>query len=353
MAKQGKDGIVWTDESWNPIRGCSLKSDGCKHCYAMGVAGRFSGPGMPYEGLTVKTTQGVKWNGQIKLVPAVLTQPIKWQRPRLIFVNSMSDLFHDSVPEAYIDKVFAVMALAKRHIFQVLTKRPERMREYCQKLQSRAFEVAGALMEDGSICPFKEDSQAFHGADAEIQHAIMRGPLPNVHLGVSVEDRATADERIRALCETPAAVRWISAEPLLGPIDIAPWLEKECPSCHCTSNHPHCPMCKLDRVPVIHWIVAGGESGPKARPMHPEWVRVLQEQCEAAGAAFLFKQWGEWAGGTGGRSGFIYLQNGSNSCGDKNTHEWGCGAVSQRVGKKAAGRMLDGMQHDGYPKAAA
>ncbi len=176
MANQ-KNGIVWTDETWNPLRGCSRVSEGCRNCYAESVARRFDGPGLPYEGLIAS---GGQWNGQIKLVPEKLDEPLRWQRPRRIFVNSMSDLFHPNVPNEYIDRVFAVMALASQHTFQVLTKRPERMLEYLNR----------------------------------------RTTMPNVWLGVSIENQVTADERIPLLLQTPAAVRWVSAEPLLRPVDL-------------------------------------------------------------------------------------------------------------------------------------
>lgn len=332
MAKQGEDGIIWTGETVNITRGCSLDSDGCKNCYAMAMAGRFSGPGMPYEGLVMKTSQGYKWNGEIKLVPAMLSDLLRKTKPRTIFIDSMSDLFHESVPDAYIDKFFAVAAITEQNIYQLLTKRAERARDYLQGLQARAFEVAGALLEDPEVCTFSEGSQKWHDAAYKIQRAIAAGPLKNVHMGVSAENQPMANRRVAALVDTPAAVRWISIEPMLGPIDLTPWLKR-----------------RSDGTPLIHWVVAGGESGPDSRPMHPAWPRALEEQCSDTGTAFLFKQWGNWVGGTGSKNGFIYLQNGVNTCGNKNTHEWNDGTISQNVGKKAAGRLLDGVLHDGFP----
>lgn len=332
MAKQGDDGIVWTGETVNITRGCSLESDGCKNCYAMAMAGRFSGSGLPYEGLVIKTTQGYKWTGKLLLVPAMLSDLLRKTKPRTIFIDSMSDLFHDAVPESYIDKFFAVAALTQQNTYQLLTKRAERARDYLQRLQARAVEVTSGLLEDADVYPFPKGSLQWREASYKIELAIADGPLKNVHMGVSAENQAMAKRRVAALVEAPAAIRWISIEPMLGPIDLTPWLQRQC-----------------DGMPVIHWVVVGGESGPNSRPMHPAWPRALEEQCAGAKVAFLFKQWGSWVGGTGSKSGWIYLQNGAHTCGDKNTHEWGDGTISQNVGKKVAGRMLDGVQHDGYP----
>lgn len=292
-----KTKIEWTDATWNPVRGCSRVSEGCRNCYAEGVANRFKGEGMPYEGLIAK---GGQWNGQIKLVPENLDQPLRWNRPRRIFVNSMSDLFHENVPDDFIDQVFAVMALADRHTFQVLTKRPQRMMEYLKK-----FDSQDALFRDKG--------------------------LPNVWLGVSVEDQATADERIPLLLQTPAAVRWISAEPLLDHLDLCSISPANQPKWIDAVNGWHFgrPCNKLD------WVVVGGESGKNARPMQREWARSLRDQCQAAGVPFLFKQWGEWAPN--------WL------CRDDDNSEIPGTMWMDRMGKKIAGRKLDGCLHDGYP----
>lgn len=360
-----KTGIEWADATWNPVRGCSLVSDGCKNCYAMGVAGRFGGPGQPYDGLTIKTIQGAKWTGKIMLVPSMLTQPIRWKRPRKIFVNSMSDLFHEAIPDSYIDQVFAAMALAPRHVFQVLTKRPARMLAYLTaKDRDEAIGWAeSALYEEVGKLP----SGAYQGPTHR------RLPLPNVWLGVSVENQTTADERIPLLLQTPAAVRWLSMEPLLGPVDLesslggTEWIggQRGCGGTHKGIGTPDCP-----REPHHHhdarcgrgidWVVVGGESGPKARPMHPQWVRDLRDQCDAAGVPFLFKQWGEWgphearAGGDEGsdlRRGHVrYLQGDGR---EPDGHFRRGDAAVARTGKKTTGRTLDGQIHDGYPEITA
>lgn len=252
--------IEWTDRSdWNAIRGCTRASEGCRNCYAEGIAARFSAPDQPWHGFAEMTANGPRWTGKVGLMEDRLTLPLRWRKPCRIFVNSMGDLFHESVPDEWIDRVFAAMALAPQHTFIVLTKRAKRMREYLidiledqQDCRIEAIaDAAGRMMEDGD-----------NAHDAVVNMTL---PLPNVHLGVSCEDQGRADERIPALLETPAAVRFVSAEPLLGPI-----------------NFRH----RLD------WIICGGESGPGARPMHVEWARSIREQCAAAGVPFFMKQLG-------------------------------------------------------------
>lgn len=351
-----KTKIEWTDATWNPLRGCSRVSEGCRNCYAEGVANRFKGPGQPYEGLIAK---GGQWNGEIRLVPELLDQPLRWRKPRRIFVNSTSDLFHENVPDEYIDKVFAVMALAHWHTFQILTKRPERMASYCRQL-GRHHETDRVSLA----------AKAMNTTKGFYYSLVSNGwALPNVWLGVSVEDQATANARIPLLLDTPAAVRWISAEPLLGPVDLAvmrnwislgegqPWLF---PLIGAVGDN-HGDSCS---VPRLDWVVVGGESGPSARPMHPDWVRSLRDQCTEAGVAFLMKQWGEWANqraaglamnacyelsSTGG-----WIEpSGSYTAGADAEARHDRAAHIFRVGKKAAGRLLDGITHDNYPDTTA
>jgi protein gp37 len=322
-----KTGIEWTDATWNPIRGCSRVSEGCKNCYAERVANRYSGPGLPYDG----TITDGRWNGQIKLVPEVLDKPLRWRKPRRIFVNSMSDLFHENVPLEYIAQVFDVMASATAdcgknhkheeecwcgdpHIFQILTKRPERMRRV---INEELPEFVAELM----------------WGDSTLSMAIGdHWPLPNVWLGVSVENQRTADERIPLLLQTPAAVRFLSIEPMIGPVNLdGIW------------GYPgSADGAQLDNWP-IHWVIVGGESGPGARPMHPDWVRGLRDQCQAAGVPFFFKQWGEWAAIS--QPVDVYHA----SCGFQTL---GPGQGCKRVGKKAAGRILDGRTWDEFPSSS-
>lgn len=305
-------GIEWTDATWNPVRGCSRVSEGCRNCYAEKVAQRFCGPGQPYEGLVHGRTKG--WNGKVRLVDTALAWPLNKRTPRRIFVNSMSDLFHESVPDDFIAAVFGIMAESPQHTFQILTKRPERMRAWF----ARAGVAPRAWLHEAVKGVMGYDNPKRPAVNEE------RWPLPNVWLGVSVEDQAAAVERIPSLLLTPAAVRWISAEPLLGPVGLWPeWL-------HTTAS--------TGRV-GLNWIVAGGESGRGARPMSPDWARSLRDQCAGANVPFLFKQWGEWLPMLGQVQGV--------SVGEKVTT--GDGWVMGRAGKKAAGRLLDGELHDGYP----
>lgn len=306
--------IEWTDATWNPVRGCEIVSSGCKNCYAMQTAHRFSGPGMAYEGLTRQTRRGPVWNGKIKLVPELLDQPLRWQRPRRIFVNSMSDLFHDDVPDSFIDDVFAVMALSPRHTFQVLTKRPERMRRYMKALDLynrilRAADKFRAKRPRLNNVPISDP--ALNGG----------AHMPQVWLGVSAEDSKTYKERVLYLADTPAAVRFVSFEPLLS--DVGNLM--------------------LDGVfeGAFHWAIVGGESTPKARPVHPDWVRSIRDQCNAANVKFFFKQWGEWGPYKYGGQGHEDF----NFCEVGKPFQWMC-----RVGKKTAGRMLDGRAWDEYPE---
>ncbi|MGY1945308.1 DUF5131 family protein [Nocardia asiatica] len=289
--------IEWTEETWNPVSGCTRVSAGCLNCYIertppMRVAHRrFDGPGI---GAMLP----------VQLHSSRLDQPLRWGKPRRVFVNSMSDLFHDDVPDNFIGSVFDTMALASRHTFQVLTKRPARARALLTKWQEQAADQP-------------------HAAASFRRHDMLWSeppvwPLPNVWLGVSAENQETADLRIPKLLDTPAAVRFISAEPLLGPID-------------------------LNDAPV-DWVIVGGESGPGARPMHPGWARSLRDQCEQLGIAFFFKQWGE----------HVTVDQMTESAYMAWDAQHGCvqyhPSVQWRVGKKAAGRLLDGRTWDEFPE---
>lgn len=287
-----KTGIAWCDSTWNPLRGCSKVSAGCKNCYAEKVAARFSGPGQPYEG----TIRDGHWNGQIRIVPEMLSQPLKWKRPRRIFVNSMSDLFHEGVPFEYIAAVFAVMATARRHTFQVLTKRPIRALEFFRWLLG----VRGA----GSSSKAARDAYAgsctaagFHvGELCDVFDSADPWPLPNVHLGVSVEDQPTADARIPHLLACPAAVRFVSYEPALAAVDFTNIGRTTSDGMWRLNALRGVLFAEGRNEPVegahIDWIIVGGESGPSARPFDVAWARSTIEQCRAAGVACFVKQIG-------------------------------------------------------------
>ncbi len=298
-------GIEWTDATWNPVRGCERVSPGCENCYAERVAARFSGPGMPYEGLAIMGANGPRWTREVAFISGKLDQPLRWRKPRRIFVNSMSDLFQRKLDVRDIDQVFAVMALSPQHTFQVLTKRADRMRAY---------------LNDPNVWP--RVSAAAHAISLTLPKSrredwLMISPLPNVWLGVSAEDQQRADERIPLLLETPAAVRFVSYEPALGPVDLGDYLPvcREKPGTCGAAQQYHCG-CQYPTQ--LHWVIAGAESGHGARPMNEDWVRSVRDQCAAAGTAFFYKQRIETALGTGA--------------------------------KKVALPVLDGVQHMGFPR---
>lgn len=254
--------IEWTDATWNPVTGCSKVSEGCRNCYAAALAPRLAAMGQDaYTNLPWTKRNAPK---NVKLHVERLAQPLRWAKPRKIFVNSMSDLFHELVPFKFVDKVFAVMALAPRHTFQVLTKRPERMAEYFAWPDTRARQIEAAMAEIKTFLPTAK-------LDRDRAPSL---PLPNAWLGTSVEDGRVLD-RVDHLRRVPAIVRFLSCEPLIGPLDLD--------------------------LGGIHWVIVGGESGHGHRPIEDRWVRGIHAQTRAAGAAFFFKQWGGIKPKAGGR----------------------------------------------------
>lgn len=337
----GDTAISWTDKTWNPLTGCTRVSAGCDHCYAFQLhdtrhvawkRGRMPGAAPQYH----------QPFSTVQLLPERLTQPLHWRKPARVFVNSMSDLFHEQVPDEFIDQVWAVMALTPRHTYQILTKRPERMLRYL----SRPGLYAGVL----------EASRAWRIARPKLVHIAIsdpaRFPLPNVWLGTSIEDQDAANARIPWLLRTPAAVRFLSCEPMLGPLDLTtrPCIHgcdgeqiyeggirkpRYCGQEGCTVERPG----RMDTLLIhdIDWLIAGGESGPHARPLHPDWVRSLRDQCVEAGVKFHFKQWGEWAPPR-----WAIL--------DKHL-PFDPYLFMNIEGKRRAGRELDGRTWDEYPDA--
>jgi len=245
-----KSTIEWTDATWNPATGCTKVSPGCAHCYIERTP--------PFR---VNHRQfDAKGSIPIQLHPERLTQPLHWKRPRRVFVNSLSDLFHEDIPFDFIDRVFAVMALTPQHTYQILTKRPGRMREFVLRLWKDISLIQRVAREMGHTFMFEGLS-------------LLAWPLSNVWLGVTAENQHFADERIPLLLQTPAAVRFVSYEPALSELKLRwDWVSGGKPK------------------PKLDWIIAGGESGPGARPMHPEWARSVLEQCQAAGVPFFMKQ---------------------------------------------------------------
>ena len=380
--------IEWTHWSVNPfkmrmpdgtlINACVHKSDGCRNCYAEGIVGRFwrkewgEFPG--YTAALLKLGTPVLVEEELQ---AVLRLSIRIAEGKAdphvnkIFWNDMTDEFLDFWPDTFIDKCFTARALTPNLVHQVLTKRPDRLCAYLLKKQLEwtdwgvseyADEIAlDSVFNKGEIYPHLKtagwwidyDYDEDGGKDGWRTYYGGAIPLPNVWFGTSVEDQKTADERIPLLLQTPAAVRWISAEPLLGPVDLARCFARD----WTLRGHDH----PTERTTGIDWVVVGGESGPKARPMHPDWARSLRDQCVAAGAPFFFKQWGEW-----GRTKDLTREQRDRAkpiviFPDGHTEETlrhGAGrnegaAVSWRVGKKIAGRLLDGREWNQFPNEAA
>ncbi len=272
--------MKWWTKLWNPVTGCTKVSEGCKHCYAESQWPRFQ-----------KLYNGRAFT-DVACHSERLSKPLSRKKPTRYFVNSMSDLFHPGVPYDFIDKVFAIMALCPQHTFMICTKRADRMQQYCSDR--------------------------------------LKEPPQNVYLGVTAENQPAADERVTKLLATPAAKRFISAEPLLSHVNLKPWLMAE-----------HGRRL-IGAHPGIDMVIAGGESGPKARPTHPNCFRSLRDQCAAADVPYFFKQWGEWAPNC--------------LCDTPIAHktikrpEPGKPGYMFRCGKKNAGRLLDGIEHNEYPE---
>lgn len=326
MADKSK--IEWTDASWNPIRAvdlhtgkigwhCEHATTGCINCYSECMNRRL-GTGLPFK-------PGHRSHVKIFLDDNALLLPLRWQKPRMIFVCSMTDAFADFVTDEMLDKMFAVMALCPQHTFQILTKRAERMSHYL---------AGGGGASVQQIVDMQFEASANGVRYTPNPNLIF--PLPNVWLGVSCERQEEADERIPHLLQTPAAIRFVSAEPLLGLIDLIGTLAR-------WQDNPN-----RDRRYVrlgeqlINWVIVGGESGPAARPMHPAWARSLRDECAAAGIAFFFKQWGEWAP-------FYYRDDGF----PKRTFAFDDGVTVYRIGKKTAAHFLDNREHREFPAAPA
>ena len=369
-------------ETWNPQVGCREVSPACEHCYAAGMAHRGMSP--QHRGLTVLRKTGVHWNGSISRVPELLLQPLSWREPRGIFVGSMTDTFYFDKrgPEVYewIASLFAVMAACPQHTFILLTKRPEDAKEWFRWLdsQARALDKVWAVPGHSphiEICRrqlIKRLPQDTRTKTILRLTSARPWPLPNVWLGVTAEDQKRADERVPVLLDLPAAVRFVSYEPALGPVDWSEWIaapiEKREQAHHMRTGHwcgpdepdaehdpdGDCSACEAEgctRCPnwrgdtMIDWVIAGGESGSKSRAPSLDWMRSTRGQCKQAGVAFFFKQWGEWAPAS-------QLPDDEWSrldAGGKFSDEELAGDKSIRVGKGRAGRLLDGRTHDEFP----
>lgn len=257
--------IDWTDRVWNPVTGCSKVSPGCLHCYAERMAKRLAGrAGYPKDDPFRVTCHENR-----------LDMPLRWRKPSRVFVNSMSDLFHEDVPDSFMDRVFAVIALTGRHTYQVLTKRADRLLRYATDPETP--KRIGKYMNVGTILLINGNLEPDGGTMARwFQHGAP-WPLPNVHIGVTAENQAMADDRIGALLQVPAAVRFVSVEPCLGPVDVSDYLPGGEIAAPCYGRG-------------LDWVIAGSESGPGRRPAELDWFRSLRDQCSAAGVPFFLKQ---------------------------------------------------------------
>lgn len=299
--------IEWTDAAWDPLVGCTRKSAACRHCYAEAITAEAAKDKLWGYGFAEVGPAGPGWTGAIALREDRLALPLAWDAPRRILVNALSDLFHESAPAETIDRIFAIMARAPRHIFQVLTKRPKIMQAY----------IADAAT-PGRV------ARAMREATPEVaDHAIDAWPLPNVWLGVTAENQKEAERRIPILLQTPAAVRWVAAEPLLEALDLklGSWL-RATPEKNATGGGP-----------FLDWVVAGGEIGAEAQPCHPDWARALRDQCATGGTPFFWRHWGEYVPSPGGGEGA------ASTTGDL-------------LDARRAARALDGVFHEGFPEAS-
>lgn len=424
--------IEWTDTVWNPTTGCDRVSPGCDNCYALTMAKRLKGMGQAkYQRDGDPRTSGPGFG--VSVHPDTLDEPLRWRKPRRVFVNSMSDLFHARVPREFLARVFAVMAATPQHTYQILTKRPERaariLNERCTHGHPNSEHFRAAM--EWAATPHSETYVP--GLKSGIYHRV-GWPLPNVWIGTSVENQKCADLRIPALIDIPAAVRFLSCEPLLGPLDLTKWMPPVSPVSPSEAPLKWSEWAWPDWVPTevrkrieefwsadqgrsprdwmrdmhqqgapafgtvvrlrdgfgseapwttgrfvhawnnigrlvrddgsfaytsfhhgqerrrqqpIGWVIAGGESGPGARPMAPQWATSLRDQCTAAGVPFFFKQWGEYA-----PTGYLVIgatSKGTLLAGDP-VDDLGHRVELARVGKKRAGRELDGRTWDQFPE---
>jgi protein gp37 len=386
--------IEWCTETWNPIAGCTKVSPGCDHCYAERMANRLANIALKDDhhgeyfrvdgiGKYAMVTLDDKWNGKTFFDESQIVKPFRWKVPRKIFVISMGDLFHESVVFADIDQVITVIAMNPQHTFLVLTKRPDRMKRYFENrldpwdyLKIHAYNLSeylinGKMPEGWMWDPqYLDDGEGGYDKDSEL---IWEGawPLKNLWLGVTAENQEYANKRIPILLQIPAIKRFVSVEPMLGPIDF---YEPQMGNEHyntlkgfgdISGGNGHFGGPKLD------WVICGGESGPGARPLHPDWVRSIRDQCKEANVPFFFKQWGmyrpfeptaqppfyrdvasnvEYDG-----HGMNFYDQYSGEPGKWKGGQWIEDLETQdciwlKVGKKVAGSKLEGKEYKEYPK---
>lgn len=312
--------IEWTDETWNPITGCTPISEGCQNCYAKRMANRLKG------------RYGYDKDNPFKVTlhPDKLDEPLKWKKPRMIFVCSMGDLFHEDVPTTFIDQVLEIIAACPQHTFLALTKRPENLKH----------KIYGTTEEN----PYRQ----LGGGDY----------LSNLWLGVTAENQQRADERIPMLLQIPAVKRFVSIEPMLGPVRFKTEKEMYEEAAGMGLENMFFSFNNINPNGIgLDWTICGGETGPGARPMHPDWARSLRDQCHAAGVPFFFKQWGEWfPRDQWEHNPELVLPDDEFAYHDSpKTYvfkDLGDVYPVHRVGKKAAGRLLGGQEWNEYPGVA-
>jgi len=342
--------IEYTHETWNPVVGCAHSgSPGCDHCYAAKMAWRLAH--IPatrelYEGLTRQTESGrIEWTGKVRVNENALATPLHWHKPRRVFLGSMTDWMFSGIPSRRRLEMLAVMALTPRHRYLTLTKRHLNLRPVLETIGDH--DPANLLAEAAYRITSNDE------AECQVANAVnnllapehnVGWPLRNLALGVTVCNQAEADEKIPLLLATPAAIRWVSVEPMLGPVDL-------------TAIKAHAANHCANALHALDWVVAGGESGHGARPVHPDWLRSLRDQCASADVPFFFKQWGEWSAISQlDDSQFGQHEDWPNS--DHIAHLRGPDVVHlddpcpvYRVGKRRAGRLLDSREHNDMPEA--
>ena len=325
--------IEWTDTTWNPVVGCQRVSEGCRHCYAERLAHR--GMTAAHRGLTVLGADGPRWTGEVRFLPKRLSAPLSWRKPRRVFVDSMSDWLHEDITNEQVGAILAIAAMTP-HSYQILTKRADRLPAWFAWFD-KEFDGYGPghglsdCLERAVPNTFDEEflvqvCNVVNGVSSlpwqGEPRMVSRWPLPNVWLGVSVEDQQRADERIPLLCETPAAIRFISAEPLLGPLDITEYLQED--AGRCGEQHA-----------TLDWVIAGCESGPGARPCDVAWLRSLRDQCAAGRVAFFLKQ-------------AVEVELSPGTCTSREPISAGPGSHCGRSGPISL-PYLDGVQHAAFP----
>lgn len=377
--------IEWTNllpgykgETWNPFPGCNKVSPACDHCWAERMANRLAANPKTAHIYKELITDG-KWNGNVRKLTykafelgdgykyPEIYDPIRWRKARLVAVNLMGDSFHEKMSDWQIDLMMGIAVLNPKHIFQFLTKRSERLKDYFSTPKDELIERWGKAVWNIGLC--EDEAAAYCYVCNRLDH---EWPAKNIWIGVSVENQEQASKRIPDLLEIPAAVRFISAEPMLGPISLdfstTNFIHNTLTGEFlCEGMNETCISTKID------WVICGGESGPKARPMHPDWVKSLRDQCKSAGTPFFFKQWGEWipehkpkdgeptcivCGCTWSNAcegGCHWLENtGMNDicscCGNARAGKLEDESLVFRVGKKKAGRLLDGAEYNEYPE---